>query len=367
MTNFSRVTVAEINIFAIKNNIKDIRKKLKNNQKFCMVIKANAYGFGAEKICENLSELVDCFAVSSRYEFFKINEKTDKPIIVLDPVYNGVKELIESGAELTISNIKNCYDIINVCKKYNLKARVHIALNTGMNRFGFCDLGEIKKLVLLLEKTQNIVICGVFSHYFNANNKNYAKNQNNKFLIMKKYLEKILSLKTNFHIVASSALNFKNKYDIVRIGMSCYSDDRYETITLYSHILDIQKVRENDFIGYGETTIGFGVKRVAVVGIGYGDGLPRSIVKKGYVLINDKYCKILNICMDCLLVDATNSHAKIFDKVIVVGSDKTNRIFICDLAKWCDTIDYDIVIKLSERVERKYILEKINADYNGKI
>lgn len=367
MTNFSRTTVAEINIFAIKNNIKYIRKSLSNNQKFCMVIKANAYGFGAEKMCENLSELVDCFAVSSGYEFFKINAKTNKPIIILDPVYTKLKELIEFGAELTISNIKNCYDIINVCKKYNLKARVHIALNTGMNRFGFCDLGEIKKLVLLLEKTQNIIICGVFSHYFNANNKNFAKNQNNKFLTIKKYLEKKLLLKTNFHIVASSALNFKNKYDIVRIGMLCYLDNRYETITLYSHVLDIKKVKEKDFVGYGETAINACVKRVAVVGIGYGDGLPRNIVKNGYVLINNKYCKILNICMDCLLVDATNSHAKIFDKVIIIGSDKTNRIFICDLAKWCDTIDYDIVIKLTERVERKYILEKINADNNGKV
>lgn len=367
MTNFSRVTVAEINIFAIKNNIKDIRKSLNNNQKFCMVIKANAYGFGAEKMCENLSEFADYFAVSSGYEFFKINAKTNKPIIILDPVYNGVKELIESGAELTISNIKNCYDIINICKRFNLKAKVHIALNTGMNRFGFSDFCEIKKAILLLEKTQNIIICGVFSHYFNADNENYAKNQNIKFLAIKKYLEKNLTLKTNFHIVASSALNMKNKYDIVRIGMSCYLDNRYETITLYSRILDIQKVKENDFVGYGEITAGSGVKRVAVVGIGYGDGLSRNIVKNGYVLINDKYCKILNICMDCLLVDATNSHAKIFDKVTIIGSDKTNRIFICDLAKWCDTISYDIVIKLSERVERKYILEKANADYNGKV
>lgn len=348
--------IAKINILAIQNNIKSLKKKMNENQKFCMIVKANAYGFGAKKICENLNDFVDYFAVSSASEFYQIKPKTTKPILILDPVYSGLEKLIKNEAELTITNFQNCYDIINVCTQNNINANVHIAFNTGMNRFGFSREDDVVKTIELLKKSQKVSICGVFSHYFNANNKNNANLQYGKFLALKNKISTFLNDDCLFHLCATDGLNSKNGFDMVRIGMGCYSDFNYETITLYSHIIDIKTIDKNEHIGYGTVTAKSGTKVVAVVGVGYGDGILRNIVKNGYVLIKDNYCKILNICMDSLLVDVTQVNAKIGDKVTLIGKDKTNKIFICDLANWCDTICYDIVIRLASRVKRKYII-----------
>lgn len=353
---FESGLIAKINITAIKNNVRNLKKKMCNNQKFCMVLKANAYGFGSKKICENLSDFVDYFAVSSAFEFYQIRLKTTKPILILDPVYSCLEKLIKSEAEVTVSNMQNCYDLIKICAKLGVKAKVHIAFNTGMNRFGFSRENEVIKAIMLLKKSQNISICGVFSHYFDANNKNNANLQYNKFVKLKRKISHLMSDDCIFHLCATDGLFNKNCFDMVRIGMGCYSDINYETITLYSHIIDLKVIKKNEHIGYGTVVSNSCKKIIAIVGVGYGDGLPRNIVKNGYVLINDNYCKILNICMDSTLVDVTKTEAKIGDKVTLIGKDKTNKIFICDLANWCDTIDYDIVIKLTNRVKRKYLI-----------
>lgn len=367
MNSFSSGAVLKINLTAIKNNILKIKTNLNATQKFCMVLKANSYGFGSKKICKFVENFVDYFAVSSPKEFYQIKTISSRPIIILDPVYYGLKNLIENGAELTVSNLYNCYDIINICEKYNLQAKVHIAVNTGMNRFGFSDFNELIKIINIFQKSQKVLICGVFSHYFMANNKKYADLQYKRFLLIKSQISSLISRDCLFHICATDGTIFKNGFDMVRIGMGAYTDNNYQTITLYSHIIDLKSLKENEHIGYGDFCFSNKHMKVAIVGVGYGDGLPRNIIKNGYVLINDNYCKVLNICMDCILVDVTNKRTKIGDKVTLIGRDKTKQIFICDLAKWCDTIDYDIIIKLTSRVKRKYIMENENANYHRKI
>ena len=349
------ISVLEINLNAIKNNLADVKKLLKYNQKLCVVAKANCYGLGAKKLCLELRKFCDYFAVSSAKEFFEIRRVTEKPIVILDPVFCGLKKLIKAGAELTISNfegLKNLLDISEMCKE---KIKVHIAINTGMNRFGFKTKSEVFEVVEKIKKSQKIIISGVFSHYFEANNKIFADCQFKKFLEMKQFILERFNLNAIYHLANSDGLFSKNGFDMVRAGMAIYTDKKYPTITLKSKVLEMQNLNPFESAGYSSIYRKNCKCKVAIVGIGYGDGISRNIVKNGYVLINGNYAKIVAICMDTLLVDVTNLNVKIYDEVVLIGKSKDKQIFICDVAGWCDTIDYEIIVRLSNRIERKYI------------
>ncbi len=350
-----KISILEVNLRAIKNNLANVRKLLKHNQKLCVVAKANCYGFGAKEVCKNLNNFADYFAVSSAKEFYDIRKIVSKPIVILDPVYNGLKGLIKSGAEITISNFESLSVLLKEVKFLNEIVKVHIAINTGMNRFGFKTKREIFEALTNIKKSQKIVISGVFSHYFGANNEKYANFQFDKFLKVKKFCLENFALNCIYHLANSDGIIYKNGFDMVRAGMVLYTDKSYQTITLKSRILDIQNLEKNETAGYSAVFVASEKKRLAIVGIGYGDGIMRNIVKNGYVLINGKYAKIVAICMDTMLVDITKIDTKICDEVVLIGRSKNKQIFICDMATWCDTIDYEIIVRLSNRIERKYV------------
>lgn len=350
-----KISVLEVNIFAIKNNLSEIKRLLNYNQKLCMVAKANCYGLGSRKLCKELNDFVDYYAVSSAKEFFEIRGFVSKPIVILDPIYSDIKRIVRAGAELTISNLESLQKIVDIAEEINYKIKIHLAINTGMNRFGFKTKKEISDAVNYIKKTQNIVISGVFSHYFDAKSEENANFQFRRFMEIKQYLLKEFGLNTIYHLASSDGILYRNGFDMVRTGMILYSDKKYQTITLKSRVIDIQSLNKNETAGYGAIFKADKFSKIAVVGIGYGDGIFRNIVNKGYVLINNKYAKIVAVCMDTILVDITNIETHIYDEVIIIGKSKDKQIFICDVASWCDTIDYEIIVRLSDRVERKYI------------
>ena len=349
------IAVLEVNLSAIKNNFASIKRLLKYNQKLCVVAKANCYGLGARRICEMFNDYADYFAVSSAKEFFEIKMFVTKPIIILDPVYNDVKKLIKAGAELVISNKFSLEKILKEVASVKEKAKVHIAINTGMNRFGFNSKNEIVEVVDIIKKSQKIIISGVFSHYFDAKTQEFANLQYKKFFNVKNFCVSKLDLNVVYHLAGSDGILYKNDFDMVRAGMLLYTDKSYQTITLKSNILELQTLRKNDTAGYGGIFRAEHNTKLAIVGIGYGDGIIRNIVKKGYVLINNCFAKIVAICMDTMLVDVTNIDVKIYDEVVLIGKQKDKQIFICDMSNWCDTIDYEIIVRLSDRIERRYI------------
>ncbi len=348
------ISVLEIDLNAIKNNIKVIKSKLNKTQKFCMVVKANAYGLGAKKISNYFSDFVDYFAVSSPNEYYEIITNINKPIIVLDPVYEGLESLIERGAELTVSNYESLDKILIASKKINKICKVHIAINTGMNRFGFKRIVDILNIVNILQKTQNIVIYGVFSHYFMSNDKYFAEKQTSKFKDIKDKIDGFLP-GCLFHICATDGVIYNNCFDMARVGIGCYLDATFQTLTLKSKLIDIQILEPGECAGYSAIFVAKKKTKIGIIGIGYGDGIFRNIVKKGYVLINRNRAKIVAICMDCLLVDITEINAKIYDDVVLIGRDGNKQIFICDVASWCGTIEYEVIVRIADRVERKYI------------
>ena len=331
-----------------------------------MVAKANAYGFGAKIICKNVENLVDYFAVSNANEFYDLITITSRPIIILSPVYEGLERLIEMGAELVVANYESLDKIIEVTRKVNKVCKVHLAINTGMNRFGFKRILDIENAINILRKTQNIVILGVFSHYYVANNEIFAKNQKVRLGVVYEKIKPYLIKNCIVHLCATDGVYFQNCFDMARVGMGCYTDKIYQTISLKSKLIDIQNVEPNEAVGYGANFVANKKMKVGIVAIGYGDGLMRNIVKNGYVLINKSKAKMIAICMDCLIVDITEIDVKIYDDVTLIGKSGNERIFICDIAHWCDTIEYEIILRITNRVERKYI-GWYYANYNRKV
>lgn len=331
---------------------------MKINQKFCFVAKANCYGLGV-KLCSYFNNDVDYFAVSSYYEFVKIKKYVTKPILILDPVFNKKQliYLINNDAELTVSNLDNLRLLINLSNMLNKKIKIHIAINTGMNRLGFKENKDLVDLTNLVEKTQNIKIKGIFSHYFQANNKKNDKTQINLLKNAVNIIETQLNISPLIHICSSDGVINYNYGDMVRVGYGIYSDKIYETITLKSKIIDIQNLVKNEIAGYNGVFVSNTKTKIAVVSIGYGDGLFRNIASKGYVLINDNFAKIVASCMDTIIVDISNVDCKINDDVIIIGKCQNNKISICDIARFCDTIGYEVIVRLSSRIKRKYVLK----------
>ena len=325
------------------------------NQKLCAVAKANCYGLGAKVVCGFINNYVDYFAVSSSSEFFEIKKVVTKPIVILDPVFNGLKKLIKSGAELTISNYESLEKLLQISKSIDENIKVHIAVNTGMNRFGFKTKSEIFDVVDKIKKSQKIIISGVFSHYFDAQSQEIANCQFKKLLQVKEFCFKNFNLNVIYHLASSDGILLKNGFDMVRAGMLLYTDKSFQTITLKSEILDIQYLNKFESAGYRGVFRADKKSKIAIIGIGYGDGIFRNIVKNGYVLINDKFAKIIAICMDTMLVDVTDFDVSVQDEVVLIGRCQNKQIFICDMAKWCDTIDYEIIVRLANRIERKYV------------
>lgn len=351
----SGISVLKVNLEQIKNNIKILKH---NNQKFCAVVKSDAYGCGMIKTCKTIEDQVDMFAVASRSEFFKIKNVVQKPILILMPIYENITILAKSGAVFSVCNKESFQAIFKCAKKYkDLKFYFNVAINTGMNRFGFSCIADVVEIFKIVQKTQNLFICGVFSHYFAGNVDKFAHFQNLRFLKFKKEIQK-LKLKNEliFHISNSDGLDAGTGFDMVRVGMKMYGERENSAIELESKVLQILFLKKGEISGYSACFVAKSDNtKIAVVGIGYGDGIFRNIQNKGYVLINNSFAKIVAVCMDCLIVDVSNISAKVGDVVTIIGRNGDKQIFVCDVASWCDTISYEIMAKLSGRIKRKYI------------
>lgn len=362
-------SVLEVNLKSIKDNIKKYRLEIGDKKKFCAVVKADCYGLGAKQICKEIDFLVDYFAVSSEREFLEIERVVTKPILILDPIYKNITKLAKRNCEFCVSNFAQFEKILKLSKRNkNTKYKIHIKVNTGMNRFGFSCVDEIVKIFNYLQKTQNILIIGVFSHFYMGNNEDIAKFQLKKFEDIKFILSQKFDVsKIIFHISNTDGFFIGKNLDMVRIGLGMFLKYNQNTFSLKSKIIEIQTLKKGETAGYSLGFIANKSTKVAVVSIGYGDGVSRKIAGQGFVLINGKFCKILAVCMDSVIVDVSDASVCYQDDVVLIGKSKDKQIFVCDMARWCDTIEYEIMTRISKRVKRDYVGGTSHANHNRKV
>lgn len=362
-------SILKIDLNKIIENIKAYKTQLNSEVRFCAVVKADAYGLGSRRICRAINDYVDYFAVASKREFFMIKNQVSKPILILDPIYKNITILAKRNCEFCVSNFIQLKKFLSLAKRNkNVIYQIHLAFNTGMNRFGFCDKEMILELINILQKTQNIIIKGIFSHFLIGNNKIIAKNQMDKLKSLKRFLSSKIDVNNIiFHISNTSGFEFGKNFDMVRIGLGMFLNNNNYIFSLTSKIIEIQNVKKSCSVGYGLNFVADKNMRVAVVAIGYADGVSRAVAGKGFVLINGACSKILAVCMDSIIVDVSAVEVNVLDEVVLIGKSGDKQIFVCDIASWCDTIDYEIMTRLSWRIKRVYIGGNINANHHGKI
>ncbi len=364
---------AEINLENIRQNLLNVRAKIGEGTKLCAVIKADGYGHGAVEIFKNILDIADFFAVATIEEALELRKICREcPILILGYIFpEGYADAIKNDIDITVFTLCDAKKISKEAEKIGKKAKIHIALDTGMGRIGF-DLSE-KSLNEVFEicSLSGIKAEGIFTHFATADeaDKAFTLNQKAEF---DGFCQRLFDMGAKIpirHIANSAAImDFEDfGYEMARCGIVTYglypSNEVLKSnlelapaMSLKSHISHIKKVPEGTPISYGATYKTESEATIATVPVGYADGYPRHLSNCGRVLINGKSAQVVGrICMDQFMVDISGISANVGDEVILIGKSGEEEITADEIAEKVGTINYEIICGIGKRVPRIYI------------
>lgn len=375
MKNHTYRTWAEIDLDALRDNIKNIKAYVKKGTKVMAVVKADAYGHGCPAASKVLIENgADCLGVAFIDEAKQIRDAgIDCPILVLGyTAAEDVEKMVELDVTPTVYQLESAERFSKAGEKFGKIVKIHIKIDTGMNRIGFpCDeksIDEVEKI----SKLKNIEIEGIFTHFSCADeeSRDYTDSQMKKFMWFTDNLEK-RGIKIPVKHVCNSAgtINFPEYHlDMVRAGIIVYGvkpSDYVDisplglkpALTLKSMVTRVLKVKAGEKISYGGTFVCDKDTTLAAISIGYADGYLRVLSDKAPVLINGETAKVVGrICMDQCIIDVTNvNNIKVEDEVIVAGGDSLSPVSFDKLAEIAGTINYELFCLIGKRVPRIYL------------
>ncbi|MBS1510569.1 MAG: bifunctional UDP-N-acetylmuramoyl-tripeptide:D-alanyl-D-alanine ligase/alanine racemase [Bacteroidetes bacterium] len=366
----SHQTVLEINLSALVHNLKTYQQELKPGVKIMAMVKAFSYGSGSFEIANLLQfHKTDYLAVAYADEGVELRRAgIALPIMVMNAEPPTFDMLVQHHLEPELYS----FGILQAFEHYLAQSGiayypVHIKLDTGMHRLGF-EPHEIKELCTKLESSNRFKIQSVFSHLAASENKVhdlFTSEQAGLFLKGCKAIAKALPYSFTKHIANTSAIHrHKNlQLDMVRLGIGLYGVDSNETMqhqlrnvsTLRTTIAQIKKVKAGESVGYSRKGIAEKDSVIATVRIGYADGYPRSLGNgMGRMYVNGQLAPVIgNVCMDMTMLDITGIEAKEGDDVTVFGE----LLPVAEVAGWANTIAYEILTGISQRVKRVYFEE----------
>ena len=322
------------------NNIKQVKAE-NPNSKVCVMVKANAYGVGDKEVVQILEEYVDFWGVACFFEANRIKALTKKNILIVGALE---KENIDESFSYTCS----CYEDVKYLTALNRKIKIHLKINSGMNRYGFKSLKEFKRVLGLIKKSE-LCLEGVFTHF--ATTDSFVNKQTS---IFNKYVSICKSFGFNPIVHADNSLvneNSNHGLDMVRVGLSVYSRSEkcfLPAIEIKTKIVNIVKVKPGELVGYNYRCVANKNMIVGIVPIGYADGFDMRFI--GLTLnVNGVNCKVLNICMDCFMIDLTQSETKKGDEIYMINKFNPLTVY----ADYLETSVYEVSTKFSKmRAER---------------
>ncbi|QNM05558.1 alanine racemase [Qiania dongpingensis] len=373
MKEYSR-TAAWIDLDAIYGNVKALKENTRKGTRICAVIKADGYGHGAVPIARKLKGLADYFAVATAEEAFNLRyHQIEEPILVLGYVPEDAYErAVMEEIRLTVYTYEMAERLSEAAKRCGKQAFIHIKLETGMNRIGFRPGEEALSQAEAMSRLPGIMLEGIFSHFARADekDKSYAERQYRIFdgfvsALKKRGVE--IPLK---HMGNSAAIIDLPQFDVdmVRAGIALYGmypsnevDRRRVGLTpalrLTARVIFIKEIEPGETVGYGGTYTAQRRMKIATIPIGYGDGYPRNLSNRGYVLLDGKKAPITGrVCMDQLMVDVTDvPEVRQGDEAVLVGRDGEQMISVEELAELAGTFNYEFVCDLGKRIPRIYL------------
>lgn len=363
-------TVLEINLNAISHNLNFFKSKLNPDTKLMVMVKAFSYGNGGFEVAKLLSHhKVDYLGVAFADEGISLRlAGIDLPIMVLNPESTSFTAIIQHQLEPEIYSMKGLTSFLKLAEQKKLKNfPIHIKLDTGMHRLGF-EEENLAELIAKLKDNKTVQVKSILSHLATSDEMkfiDFTLSQIKLFEKMSSTLMEELQINPIRHLLNTSGIsNFHQaQYDMVRLGIGLYGvsndDDEQKLLenvgTLKSIISQIRSIDAGESVGYGRKFVADKPTKIATIPIGYADGISRHWGNGlGYVVIKNKKAPIVgSICMDMLMVDTTEIECKEGTEVIVFGESPS----VSYMAKRLETIPYEIMTSISQRVKRVFYRE----------
>jgi alanine racemase len=371
-----RPTLVKVNLARLEHNIHNLISLIPADTAFMAIVKANAYGHGAEKIAKHAVKAgASWLGVALPEEGAELREKGLRvPILVLGEISREqCTTVVQYDLVQAIPSLHTASWLNQAALRSGQKVKVHLKLDTGMNRIGFRSLDEINTAAIELRGMKGLSIEGAFTHFATADEEDseFTLRQVALFEDMVKILGENQIHPYILHASNSAGiLSFSEAYfNLVRGGISIYG--YYPSTNLRIHaktqllpilqwetrIVHIKTIEAGSSISYGRSYFASDNMRVATLPVGYADGYNRLLSNRGYVLIRGKRAPIIGrICMDQCMVDITAiPDAEVGDTVVLLGEQGQESICADEMADICETISYEILTSISERVPRVYI------------
>lgn len=375
MKTYSRV-YAKIDLDAIEYNMEQMRKNTSENTKIIAVIKTDGYGHGAVPIAEMLEtfDYIWGYAVATLDEAVVLRfDGITKPILVLGCIFpDQYMEMLQHEIRMNVYTEEMAQSISSVAVQEGKTAYIHIKLDTGMARLGFSVNEENISAIKRISQLPNICMEGVFTHFAKADeiDKTFTNKQIEDYLYMVTRLKEEGITFAYEHCSNSAGIIDvpEANMDLVRAGIAIYglypSEEVDKTVValkpsleLKSHVAFVKEIAKGTAVSYGGTFVAPMKMMVATIPVGYGDGYPRSLSNKGYVLIRGKKAPIIGrICMDQFMVDVTDIEGVRFgDKVTLIGRDHEEWLPVETLSELSGRFNYEFVCDLGKRIPRVYV------------
>ena len=359
-------TILEVNLNALRNNLNYYRNYLSTDTQTICMVKAGAYGAGALEIGRTLQECnVDYLAVAVADEGAELRkEGITTGIIVMNPELSSFGTLFDNKLEPEVYSFGMLRALIEAARREGITDYpVHIKVDTGMHRLGFLP-DEIPALVEILKQQEALTPRSIFSHFAGSDSPlfdEFSKQQYSLFNKAANTLQQAFNHKILRHICNSAGAErfAEAREDMVRLGIGLYGISPIEKnlnlrpiSTLKTIILQMRDVPAEETVGYSRKGILNRDSRIAALPIGYADGLNRHLGNgKGYCIVNGKKAPYVgNICMDVCMIDVTDTDCKEGDTVEIFGP----QLPVTTVAEWLDTIPYEVLTSVSERIKRVY-------------
>ena len=358
-------TILEVNLGALVDNLNSYRKRLKADTKMVCMVKASAYGAGSLEIAKTLEEhRVDYLAVAVADEGADLRKAgINSSIMIMNPEVTAFKTLFDYNLEPEVYSFRLLEELINAAEREGVSNfPIHVKINTGMNRLGF-EPNEIPQLIKRLQRQSAVIPRSVFSHMVGSDAERFdgfTRRQIDTFVKASDELQSAFRHKIIRHICNTAGIERYPgaQFDMVRLGLGLYGVDPFtnemlqNVTTLKTTILQIHNIASGETVGYSRKGVLQKDSRIAAIPIGYADGLNRRLGNgRGYCIVNGKKAPYVgNICMDVCMIDVTDIDCKEGDKVIIFGKE----LPVTQLAEWLDTIPYEILTSVSNRVKRVY-------------
>jgi len=369
-------TWAEVDLNAIRHNLKEIRKVLKPGVKVMAVVKANGYGHGAAEVARvALEEGASFLGVATLEEALALRQKGfTSPVLLLGPPPpEAAKLVVEHNIAATIFSLPQAEALAKEAFRQKKKAIVHIKVDTGMGRIG---LRKDEEVVAFCHKIKEwpLILEGISTHFACADEveKDKTARQLEKFIQVIKKLEKE-GINISLKHAANSAATLEyppSHLDMVRVGIALYGYhprpgasgvDLWPALTWKAKITQVKRVPPGTPISYGWTYESSREEIIATIPVGYADGYRRILSNRGWVLVRGKRAPVVGrICMDQLMVRLEEEVAP-GTEVVLLGRQGEEAITADEMASWLETISYEVLTSIGYRVPRIYKDYKFRA------